>query len=160
MFSLRHILHQSISQHGLTIPGSLHLFSHLYLPHPSLAHISSFLIFSILCIPITRLNMLIHVISSNINSAFLSDHVSLPYIITCMMVVLNTAVSSIIGILLSHTIPDICRHVPHPAPTRFRFGSCRGCQVWCSVRWRSVRHRWYSSFQRRMVETSRRVSRR
>ena len=160
MFSLRHILHQSFSPHGLTISGSLHLFSRLCLPHRSLAHISSFLIFSILRIPITRLNMLIHVLSSNINSAFLSDQVSLPYIITCLMVVLNTAVSSLIGTLLSHTIPDMYRHFPHPAPTRFRFGSCRGCQVWCSVRWRSVRHRWYSSFPRRTVETSRRVSRR
>ena len=46
----------------------------------AIAIISSFLIFSILLIPTTHLNILISVLSSKFFSAFLSTHVSLPYI--------------------------------------------------------------------------------
>ena len=53
--------------------------------------ISSFLIFSILFIPIIHLNILISVLSSKSCSAFLSAQVSLPYIRTGLMTVLYTS---------------------------------------------------------------------
>ena len=109
MFSLRHLL-QSFSPHGLTISVSLFLFSNLCLPHLLLLTIiSSFVIFSILFIPIIHLNILISVLSSKFCSAFLSAQVSLPYIRTGLMTLLYTAALSIIGILFSHSIPDFSR---------------------------------------------------
>ena len=58
----------------------------LLLVTPALAHISSFVIFSILHIPIIHLNILISVRSSKFCSAFLSAHVLLPYItLVCLV---------------------------------------------------------------------------
>ena len=87
---------------------------------PVVALISSFLIFSILIIPIIHLNIFISVLSSKFCSAFVSAQVSLPSIRTVMMTVWYrpTAALSIMGILLSHTITYIARYFPHPAPTR------------------------------------------
>ena len=90
--------------------------------HLSLASvlISTFLRTSIRFIPIIHINIIIYVLSSEFYRFFLSALVSLPYIITCLMAVLHspTAAMSKMGIHLSHAIPNISRHIPHPAPTR------------------------------------------
>ena len=59
----------------------------------ALALISFVLIFSILFIPIIRLNILISVLSSKFCSAFLRAQVSLQYIETGLITVLYTAAS-------------------------------------------------------------------
>ena len=83
------------------------------------ALISSFLIFSILVIPITHLNILIFVLSSESCPAFLSAQVSLPYTRTGLMTVFLLIHNHYkVSILLSHTIPDISCHFPYPVPTR------------------------------------------
>ena len=85
---------------------------------PVVALMSSFLIFSILIIPIIHLNIFISVLSSKFCSAFVSAHVSHPSIRTVLMTVWYrpTAALSIMGILLSHTIPDIARYFPIQLP--------------------------------------------
>ena len=71
MLSLPHLL-QYFSPHGLTISFSYFI---LMFATPALALISSFLIFSILFIPIIHFNVLISVLSSKFWSAFLSAQV-------------------------------------------------------------------------------------
>ena len=62
-----------------------------YVCHTCLAHISSFLIFSILFIPIIHLNILMSVLSRKLCSAFLRALVSLPYIRTDLLTLIYTA---------------------------------------------------------------------
>ena len=106
-------------------PNHFSLIFSLMFATPALVLISSFLIFSILFIPIINLNILIHVLSSKLYSSFLSAQVFLPYIRTRLMTGLYTDAVSIIGKLLSHTIPDISRH-------RLSVGTL------CAEQWRHV----------------------
>ena len=83
MFSLLH-LPLSFSPHGLTISVSLLLFM-----FATSATYCSYFFCPEFC------------------SAFLSAHVSLAYIRTGLMMVLCTATLTVMGIFLSHTIPDV-----------------------------------------------------
>ena len=88
-------------------PSIAYLIFTLVFATAALARISSFLIFSILFISIIHLN--ISVISSKFCSALLSAG---------LMTVLYAAALSIMGIILSYTIPAFSRPFPYPAPTR------------------------------------------
>ena len=83
-------------------PSFVYPISSLMFTTPALIQVSPVLIFSVLFIPIVDLNSLIYVLSSMSCSAYISARVSLPCIRTDLMTVL-----SIMGILLSNTIPDL-----------------------------------------------------
>ena len=68
--------------------GLASLIVSLVFTTPVIALTSSFLISAILFTPITHLNIIISVLSSQLCSAFLSAHVSLPYIRKSLMTVL------------------------------------------------------------------------